>query len=100
MDAPSLLDTQGQSNVTELIEKLRAKDWIVGSTDYADYAGGAGNERHRAWLFLTDRRCRTLVGLSIFDLSDAACGDFYQNGISPVEGFRAGLDTHSAPFGG
>jgi hypothetical protein len=103
MDASSWLDAQDQTKVTRVIQQLPEKNWVVGSTECAHYADGAGDERYLLWLYLTDRRCRKVVGLSIFDLSDANYGDFYQDGMSPSEAARAALendDTYSALFGG
>jgi hypothetical protein len=86
MDASNWLDTQDQAKVTKVIDQLREKNWVVGSTDYTYYAG---DQRYLLWLYLTDRRWRKVVGLSIFDLSDATHVDFYQNGA-----------IYSAMFGG
>jgi hypothetical protein len=100
MDASNWLDTQDQAKVTKLIDQLREEGWVIGGTEYAHYAG---DERYLLWLYLTDRRCRKIVGLSIFDLADANYGDFYADGMSPGEAARAALendDTYSALVGG
>ena len=103
MDASTWLDNQDQAKVTKVIEQMREKNWVIGSTGYAHYAGGAGDERYLLWLYLTDRRCRKIVGLSIFDLSDANYGDFYQDGMSPSDAARTAVENdelYSALFSG
>ncbi len=60
------------------------------SADILDYAGGDG--RFGLWLYLVEKRSRTALGLSIFDLEDWHWHNAYDSGESPKEAFAAFIE--------
>ena len=55
-----------------------------------DYCGG--DLRFGVWLYLVDKRCRTVVGLGVFDVEDYRWRDKYDSGDSPKEALDEFLD--------
>jgi hypothetical protein len=57
-----------------------------------DYCGG--DLRFGLWLYLVDKRCRTVFGLSVFDLEDFGWRDAYDDGSSPKAALHEFCEEH------
>lgn len=68
---------------------------------YLDYAHG--DRGFAAWLLVADATCIRRLGVSIFDLSDWAWRDAYDDGETPGQALRDALrvdDTFGLALGG
>jgi len=80
----SWLDTKPADVVADAVAQLASAE-DAGAESIRSYAGE--DLRFGVWLHLVDKRCRTILGLSIFDLEDWNWRDAYAGGSSPKEAF-------------
>lgn len=90
------LDKQDSDKVETALAQFRESS---GYSDTMRYA--ADDERFGLWLHIADLKTVRGVGVSIFDLSDWAWRDAYDNGTGPTAAAREALsedETFSAMF--
>jgi hypothetical protein len=76
------LDSKPADSVEKAIENL-VRSEIPANKSVVNYAGE--DKRFALWLYLTDKRCLTQLGVGIFDLEDWHWRDAYDSNSSPKE---------------
>lgn len=87
------IDRQDQSKVADAIASLKKAAEEGSHMAETAMRYSHGDDRYALWLFYMDRRAVRSFGLSVWDLADFMIADAYENGDSPAEALRSGLES-------